>query len=290
MQKRGAMLPLKPVIEMLVAAIVIAALMTIGGAYGSQEIFQKARVVREAALMVNSLQALPGNGWITFPDDVSSYSFDFFENQVKVFRDRTEATAVPYRHVTRSDFEKQSIDKPEKIYLSMAGGEFKVGDKPGNMAKYQCENSNKDFLSQQINFEIEQIIPEDLIINKINIELIKKIINKINIELIKKTGIGCRGCTDIGPLDTETVYIKLKSGEKDKFKAYFYYDSEESKNLGCVILNKVLDEYPEARVSLIPSDELENKKDKTNLILSLGDTNSEKLGLVIAKSLEAYYE
>ena len=78
------------------------------------------------------------------------------------------------------------------------------------------------------------------------------------------------------PLVNENVFIRLETlGEKDKFKAYFYYGSDESRELGCFILNRLLDEFPEAKISLIPTDRL----DQAGLILGLGVFETEKVFL-----------
>lgn len=275
MQKRGSTLTLKPVVEMLIAAIVIAAFLAVGQAYGSQEIFQKSRAARDVALAVDMLYKMPDQAWVEIPYDVAKYSFDFLENYVKVSELKGEVDAATYTYVTDGKLKTQAVDKPDSLILSIDNGEFKASNTWPKFNTYRCGKTKKKLVDQRIQFEIEPAFDLTMV--------------KINSELGGKTVVGCTGCSSLAATDSETIYIQLKSGEAGKFNAYFYYDSEESRDLGCMILNKLAEKYPEAKTSLVPSDELEDKKDKTNLILKLGETDALKVGAAVAEATGAYY-
>ncbi|MCK4589209.1 MAG: hypothetical protein KAT77_02115 [Nanoarchaeota archaeon] len=274
MQKRGQTLTLKPIIEIVIAVSVVAFLMALGVAFGGHEIFQQERAARDGALLVNDLYTYPMNAWVKYPYNVSKYSFDFWDNHVKVLRGREDLAPGTHGHVKKWEDKQLAIDEKENFYLFVNNKEFGVSESLPALNKFHCEGTRDKLRNQEILFEIEE---------KFELAVIR-----IRSKFYEKTTLGCRGCSGISSINAESVNIKLESGENGKFKAYFYYDSEESRDLGCFILNELLDEFPGVKASLIPSDKLE--EGKTSLILKFGDESAERIGEALVKGFEEYYE
>jgi len=278
MKKRGQTLTLQVVIEMLVAAIVIAAFLTVGGVYGSQEIYYQARAARDAALVVDVLYDLPDNAWMTLPYNVSGFSFQFFESYLKIFgKEKQEATAVPYSYVKGEGTD--SLTRPEEIYLSKNGGNFLAAEEKPSLTKLDCEKGDEKLNEQLIQIDVSETVTEPAVFDSM--------LTRMEAEIGERTTLGCRGCTVFGPVSGETILIKLKKGDENRARAYFDYNSAESRNLGCMVLNRFLDEYPGTKINLVPSREL----DRENwIVLETGKEEFLRLGLILAEGLEGYYE
>lgn len=277
MKKRGQ-IALKPVIEIVIGVSVVFFLIALGVGFGSHTSFQKARVARDGALMVNSLYTYPINSWVAYPYDVSDYSFDFWNNHVRVYKGEDDVIPGTYAYLKNQENKQLAIGWKENIYLSVDNGEFGVSETVPQLDKFQCEKSKINLRDREIEFDIEQAVS--------GAASFDVVVGQVDSELGSTAKISCIGCSRLIASDTEDIHIKLESvNDVNKFKVFYYYNSIESRDLACFILNKLLDKNPGAKVSLIPTDELS----KPGLILKLGSFEGSGISSALVEGIKEYY-
>lgn len=82
--KRGQLV-YEALLVMIASGIIIAAFVSAGKSYGSQEAFYKLAVARDLALTIDLLYGLPGDVIYAYPNDVSDYYIEVNENTIKIY-------------------------------------------------------------------------------------------------------------------------------------------------------------------------------------------------------------
>ena len=250
MQKKGQ-LALKPVIEMLIAALVVASFFGMAEGLGTKEFFVQARIAREGALIVNELYAVPGNEWIALAANVSKYDIELRTRDVGI------PSATPFFHAFPSvgDVIPARVRNPDPLIFSRDGDEVSIGKE--GLKKFSCGFPKEDF-SGQLKMKVTQQT---------------ETVAKGQVLICSSEFLCARSASALQA--EEDVFIKVVPMAEKGIAAYFYYNSsklKESKQLACLFLNRMSD-VGEVDVWLLPTDDrdLESRKDKIAVLFEIGD-------------------
>lgn len=123
--KKRSQLTLKPFIELIVIAGIIAAFVYIGASLGSGEYYFKLRSAEEIAILSNTLCGLSGNTEIAFPSDLSKFNVEIENNVVYVyspqFQKNNDPTAGKHSISKPNCILKVFINRPEKLVIKKEG-------------------------------------------------------------------------------------------------------------------------------------------------------------------------
>ena len=85
------------VFELVLASIVLLSLLYFVNDIAKQTIFEKNYMARDIAVLLNTLYAAPGEVTYNYNEKVEYFSFDFSNNEVKVYgKDDKESTNIFY--------------------------------------------------------------------------------------------------------------------------------------------------------------------------------------------------
>ena len=142
MKKRGETFALKLMIELVVGVSLFLILIYAGRTYGTGEVFQKAFIARDSALLIETMIASPGNGYIAYPASVSDFSFDISDHRIKLSLGEEDPLEASYRILPSSNLNlDKSLANPDKLILSDTGNISISSDKAPNLNIMACPST-----------------------------------------------------------------------------------------------------------------------------------------------------
>jgi len=83
MKKRGQLV-YKLLFVLIMVAITIIAFLSAGKTWGNGDIYYKAAIAKDLAMMINQLHVMPGDAEIIYPQDLSKHTLVIRDNTIKV--------------------------------------------------------------------------------------------------------------------------------------------------------------------------------------------------------------
>jgi len=314
MKKRGVVRSMFLAGEIVGAAIVAFLLISSAVKWSDSETPYKAYLVRDMALVIDTLFSSPGNIIINYTQDVSKYYIDFNENSVTVYK-KIQIDGMSYKFVGRKGFEMDlTLENPAKIQFAKINDEVAIGESlKKNLNILKCDETTGESLKDKKilvdpGYEKDNVNPSKEICNIANYFIFKVTnawVNYLNIfstrnlhEYDEDGGIISINCNDPSKTDELSeadVVISLKEGKdedttKNNIKAFIVSGSvkeKESRKLACLIINYILenkafDNIRITGVSIVPVDiEATDKdfpegiQDKIFVMLEIGNSESE---------------
>lgn len=131
MHKRGE-LTLKGIVELLVVAVVLFALLYVAYQTGTQEYYAKQKIVKNAAAFVNAFQGMKGNAWVV--DDITpATALILTAQKAEVPHDKYPIT----KSFAAQGIIENRIDK-QKIYFYKSGPDISITDTMPTLKKFDC--------------------------------------------------------------------------------------------------------------------------------------------------------
>jgi hypothetical protein len=117
MQKRG-MLTYKALIELFISIMLVVAFIHVGKAIGTGEFYHKAAIAKDLALVVEQLQAMPGDVTFYYPQDTHRYTIKTSGNTITVassflIKDLTSQST----NVIGPPLPETTIEKPQRLLI-----------------------------------------------------------------------------------------------------------------------------------------------------------------------------
>ena len=129
MKKRGQLV-YKAIISLVVSAIIIAAFISAGKSYGSNEASFKLAIAKDIALLIDVIYAYDGDIIFNYPNDISGFEIDIRDGLVRVYsksQGRNDVTAQSYFY---SGNAKESLDfsiiNSKFIRFEKSNGKLKI--------------------------------------------------------------------------------------------------------------------------------------------------------------------
>ena len=284
MKKRGQ-ITLKAIIELVIAITVFLLFIYVGKTWGNAEVFQKARVAKETALIINAMYATEGNAYITYPVNISKFSIKFSQDKVQVYKVDPDPTAFTYSFIKVADFTiDKEIKNPDKLILARLGDEIIILDiEPNlNQVKYEEIDTKSTISNKKILLAIDKETindPKKFIKAKAIIESLKSQFS--NIYLTPETLAKGISGTSTNEAD---ILISISIGDYDDqrniIKAYYPIGGEEKKKrkFASLIINQLLEkELNIDGANAIPTDFFQpSTNTEISVLLEIGNINSDK--------------
>ena len=319
MEKRGQ-LTLKYLIELVVAISLFSLFLYAGKVYGTGEIFQKAVVARDNAILINSFYSRIGNGYILYPADVSKFLLDYKGDKIKVSKFKDDPLAVEYSFVLEgSSSLNLELKNPEALVLGNNGEGIGINtDKLPDLNKVKClDVETKGDLNKKILIDAGHGDGTELKLNGLDEAAVtSSIAHAFFIQAKSKVAdIGYSRAGNIGEnfarlssseiedlSDKADIIINVHTGnyahKKNTLKVY-YSGNDYSKKMACLILNRILDNVDLDGANIIPDSKL--RYGKINVLVEIGNMQAEKnniladssainaVGRSIFRGIEDYY-
>lgn len=325
MKKRGQ-ITLKVLVELVVALALFSLFAYAGKVYGNGEIFQKAFVARDNAILIDSFYASSGNGYIIYPANVSQLSIDYKRSKVTVSRFKGDPLAAEYSFVPQGGQELDiELKNPEALIFGKTGDKIEIyTDKLPNLNKIKCidlDTKGSYGKSLLIDADYRYTVPGvtisgldgSAITSAVAASLFVKAHGAFSdITYTREGDIG--GDSERLPqykidelADKADMIISIHAGDyehKQNTLKVYYSDNPQSEKLACLILNRILNskgmEFMGANV--IPGSDPILKQGKVAVMVKAGNLQAEKksnilanpdklnaIGTAIYEGIEDYY-
>ncbi|MBW2996278.1 hypothetical protein KY332_03185 [Candidatus Woesearchaeota archaeon] len=247
MQKRGQ-ITVKYVSELVFGIAVSVIIIIIAVAAGTGEIYQKIRLSNENILSINTLNSVPDNANIFYKENSSAYSYKISGNSLETFKTMDDPLLVKryFIRTVQQDFD-ESFKNPTNINLGKSGNIIKI------------EQDSIPVLDKQRCPSIELLHVQTKISPQTKDGALYEFTNAIASRLNAET-------TDTITAGTEQALEIIPSTEQNSATAYIN-PNLESKKRACLILNNLLNFYPDLETTIVVSDKLENAKTGVSLAL-----------------------
>ncbi|MCK4521477.1 MAG: N-acetylmuramoyl-L-alanine amidase [Nanoarchaeota archaeon] len=279
MKKRGE-LTLWFIIEIVMAVFVAALLINIATRYGEGDISNEHTIARDLAVQINTLQSVSGNAYIV-NTALGKYTIKVKDNKVMAYISEADFTKPYYSYVASVNINNPLFKKPTKLLAGKSGNDIVVDDKKINLDKISCPLVK---IEKTDNIAFDPIEAED-----IDEDLTLNIAGGVrayykNSKLTRNEDI--KREIDTEDVENSDIIIGIKLGsytaDKNYAKAYYLIDSlkkEESKKIGCEILNSISDKFEVDGIALIPITKGNNvfdilDKNKPSVFLDIGNMNN----------------
>ncbi len=127
MKKRGQLLTLWMLVSIIGAVLIAYTLANIGSQRATGEVFFKSRVAKDIALEINSLYSVQGDAYI-INDNNYSYSFEFKDNKVRVFKDKLglfSASSYDFVKSGQEDIDYK-FEHPKQLVISKINSKITI--------------------------------------------------------------------------------------------------------------------------------------------------------------------
>ena len=124
MINKKSQLTLKALIVTIISALVVFSFIMAGKSYAKQELYFKAAVARDVALMIDTLYDMPGDVNFIYPIDLTNYGIRISGNEVRVYRGELgplDVTASSYRFFGVNKKIDVKLDKAKRIKFEKKG-------------------------------------------------------------------------------------------------------------------------------------------------------------------------
>jgi hypothetical protein len=273
--------------------------------------FEKNFLARDVSLLLETLYAAPGVVSINYAQEKFWFSFNFDKNKVEVY-DANEL--MPYKG-TYTFMRDNNLELKNKL-VEPAVKQGKVGTFLTNIMPVSWFVTNKPEKKEgsSANLMFIKTSQEISINSAVNLNKLQCLAIKGS----KPTSISILPKTINGQVFDFTDYLKnnlaksvsetrtkeiveLKEGEEiliiqinpvenNTLKAYVKADSERSKKLACLVLNRLSDKYPNIKPEIQLSTEEILNKAPVSLVLEIGKKmENVENSLEISKAFEEYY-
>lgn len=133
MKKRGEA-TLWFLVELAGAILIVWIAIDLATSLSQGTIFEKLNIARDISMQINTLSALPGDGYI-INKDLHGYSLQFFNNKVEVFEDVSDQLKGIHSFVAIGDSNFDLIlDKPNQVVVSKIGGDIIISESIPNLS------------------------------------------------------------------------------------------------------------------------------------------------------------
>jgi len=165
MQKRGQLPTLWMLVSIIGAVLIAYVLANIGSGYVTGEVFLKSRIAKELALEINALYSVPGNAYV-INNNTYDFSFEFKDNEVRVFQDKIELLiAASYDFVKSGEEEiEYNFTHPKQIVISKIDNKIEIKEEIPDffkgVTKKESDFKNKKIL---IYYNLNDVQSRDLV-------------------------------------------------------------------------------------------------------------------------------
>jgi hypothetical protein len=217
MKKRGVVVVLWTVVELVIGAILFTSFIGLGTAWGKGEMVNKAIVAKDIALTIAMLQSSTDETYVKYDRDVSSYILRLTANCVEALSGIGDTYPAIYCFPPSVDIKETTLTKPNLLYIIKTDRTITISDKtPTKIGSDFC------YLPQNIKFPENPTIFIDPLFENIdekNKESLLRVTNALYTSLKQKfenTGISL---------------IDMKSGKPEKFSPDRIKGDEKKSNL-----------------------------------------------------------
>ena len=236
MKKRGQ-LALKPILESLLAVAIIAVFLMVSHGYGTQEFPAQARLVRDGASQINTLQSFEGNMLLKYPGDMSAHVIAIDQTTLSLVSGQK-----PFHHPVDGSVDTARLEHSKELYFYKNGKAIGIASAPVTLRKLNCRD---------VKYKADKPI---LKVTQQTADIAMRFFFKTKLEEVCNAQWLCAKDNSAFN-DPSDLFIQIMPMEQDGVVARYPADSEESRELACAFLNNL----DIKNLWLLPDSELQER-------------------------------
>jgi len=282
MRKRGNLVVLTA-FSLIAGALILVLFQKVAYSLATNEQFYVKFQVNEIKYLMHTLYATPGNVIIYYPENTSTYIYDFDVNSLEIRKSdidtKWEKMKIFLVPIMDQQIQKK-IEHRDELVFSKIGNQVNV-DGMTNLNRISCPSKTKDVKKGMLLlYPVENSIEID---KKTGTEITKEVTDALQkrpepfgAALIAK-GKEEEVLAQIS--DSTDVFLVIDigtyPGNENPMKIFITENSAEASRLACLIINSVLEEFPITGFSIVPSNEKLLNKNEIGLRIEIGNSNIE---------------
>lgn len=121
-------------VELVAVVLIVYIAIDLAVSYSKGRIFEELNIARDISMQINTLSALPGDGYIV-NSNLHGYSLRFINSKVEVFEDVSDQLRGSHSFVTiKNQIFDLILDKPAQVVVSKINDEIIISGNVPNLS------------------------------------------------------------------------------------------------------------------------------------------------------------